>query len=153
MPASIDFSNVRLAIAAVLGTIPELKRVYPYTAKGEGRNNTPYAHIFRGTVLGPSITLTTEEVGDEGLGQYSHHVTWTIQIFAAIRNQADAQQWDDLFTARLLDAFNSNRLLDPNGPGVVDNSRLNQIDPFEQAFDLPLWVTTATLQTKIISTL
>jgi hypothetical protein len=150
---SIDFVDVRAGIATVVAQIPELKRVYPYTQKGEGRNNTPYAHIFRGTVLGPGITLSGEDVGDEGLGQYSHHVTWVIAIYAAIRGQADAQQWDDLFTMRLLDAFNSNRLIDPNGPGVVDNSRLVQIEPFQQAHDLPLWVTTATLQTKILSTL
>jgi hypothetical protein len=150
---SIDFPSVRAGIANVLSTIPELKRVYPYTVKGEARNNAPYAHIYRGTILGPGITLAGEEVGDEGLGQYSHLVAWTIEIYAAIRSQPDAQQYDDLFSMRLLDAFNSNRLIDPNGPGVVDSSRLVEIDPFMKAEDMPLWVTVATLQTKIISSL
>lgn len=151
---SIDFPSVRQGIANVLSTIPELKRVYPTTFKGEHRNNTPFAQIYRGTIMGPGITLDGEQVGDEGLGQYSHHVTWQIAIYAAIRSQPDAQEWDDLFSMRLLDAFNANRLIDPNGPGVVDSSRIVQIDPFDQSADFhPLWVTTATLQTKIISTL
>jgi hypothetical protein len=152
---SIDFPNVRVGIANVLSTIPELKRVNPDLVKGEARNSLPYAMLFREMIQGPVMSLSGEDIGDEGLGQYSHLVTWRIEITAAIRSLQDAQQMDDLFAMRLLDAFNSNRLIDPNGPGVVDNSRLTEITPFEivSPGSLPLWVTVATLQTKIISTL
>jgi hypothetical protein len=152
---SIDWPSVRAGIANVLSTIPELKRVNPYEVKGEARNSTPYATLYRELIEGPGMSLSGEDVGDEGLGQYSHLVTWRIEIYATIRNPQDAQQMDDLFAMRLLDAFNSNRLIDPNGPGVVDNSRMTQITPFEMVAggNQPLWLTVATLQTKIISTL
>lgn len=152
---SIDFPSVRAGIQNVLLTIPELKRVNQYQVKGEARNSMPFALVFRDTIQGPGETLSGEEVGDEGLGQYSHLVTWRIEIHAAIRSVGDAQMMDDLFAARLLDAFNSNRLLDPNGPGVVDSSRLVEISPFmaPHVTGLQTWLTVAVLQTKIISNL
>jgi len=152
---SIDFPSVRQGIANVLSTIPELKRVHLYGHKGDANNSLPSAHLFRLPVDGPGLSLDSEAVGDEGLGQYTHLITWQIEIRAAIRNEIDAQQTDDLFTMRLLDAFNANRLLDPNGPGVVDNSRLMSITQFEQigGTNVPVWVSTATLLTKILSTL
>ena len=152
MPASIDFPSVRAGIAAVLKTIPEIKRVNQYVTNVEARNNLPYADIYRGTIQGPGVSIYGEERGDEGLGQYTHLVTWTISVYAQMRGNAFSQELDDLYAARLLDAFNRDRLLDPNGPGVVDNSRLIEITPFEQDRNT-WWVTIATLQTKIISTL
>lgn len=151
MPASIDFPSVRAGIAAVLKTIPEIKRVNLYVTNVEARNNLPYADIHRGTVQGPGLSIYGEERGDEALGSYVHVITWTISVYAQMRGNANSQELDDLFAARLLDAFNTDRLLDPNGPGVVDNSRLTTIEPFEHDQG-PWWVTVATLQTKIHST-
>lgn len=153
---SIDFPSVRQGIKNVLLTIPELKRVNAYGRKGEANNTMPFASIYRLGVTAPGVTLDGEQTGDEGLGQYSHLVTWQIEIRTIIRGDVDAQETDDLFAMRLLDAFNANRLLDPNGPGVVDNSRLVEITPFEDeggGTRVPIWVSTATLYTKIISTL
>lgn len=152
MPASIDFPSIRAGIANVLKTIPEIKRVNQYVTNVEARNNLPYADIQRDTIQGPGMSIYGEERGDEGLGQYSHLVTWTIRIYAQMRGNANSQELDDLYAARLLDAFNSNRLIDPNGPGVVDSSRLIEIQPFERDQGA-WWVTVAVLQTKIISTL
>lgn len=151
MPTSIDFPSVRAGIANVLKTIPELKRVNLYVVDVEARNNLPYADIMRGPVSGASVSIYGEDRGDEGLGQYSHLIEWTITIHARLANKLAAQEADDLYTARLLDAFNADRLLDPNGAGVVDNSRLTEVVPFEHDQG-PWWVTVATLQTKIIST-
>jgi hypothetical protein len=151
VPASIDFPAVRAGIANVLKTIPEVKRVNQYVVDTEARNNLPYADIQRGSVTGPTVSIYGEDRGDEGHGQYSHLIEWTITIHARMANKLAAQEADDLYAARLLDAFNTDRLLDPNGPGVVDNSRLTEIIPFEQDQG-PWWVTIATLQTKIIST-
>lgn len=152
MPTSIDFASVRAGIANVLKTIPEIKRVNQYDVNTENRNNLPYAEIIRGVIQGPDINIYGEERGDEGLGQYSHTITWTINVYAQMRGNAASQELDDLFAGRLLDAFNANRLLDPNGPGVVDSSRLATIEPFEHDQG-PWWVTVATLRTKIISSL
>lgn len=154
MPASIDFPSIRAGIANVLKTIPEVKRVNLYDAGNvEAAANLPFASIERNGIQGPTLSIYGEDRGDEGLGQYSHLVTWTIRIYAAIRTRKDAQEQDDLYSARLLDAFNADRLLDANGPGVVDNSRLIEIQPFEEFESTrAVWVTIATLQTKIIST-
>src|SRR5206468_3680440 len=123
-----------------------------YVTNVESRSNLPYADIRRETIQGPGISIYGEERGDEGLGQYVHLVTWTISIYAQMHGNANSQELDDLYAARLLDAFNTDRLLEPNGPGVVDNSRLIEIQPFEQDRNT-WWVTVATLQTKIRSTL
>lgn len=152
---SVDWPNVRAGIAAVIATIPEIKRVNAYEKKGLANNDVPFALLYREYIQGPGMSLGGEEVGDEGLGQYSHLVTWRIEIYASIRSLRYAQELDDLFATRLLDAFNSStgRLIDPNGPGVVDSSRLTEITAFQQSdIGNQLWVTTATLQTKIIST-
>jgi hypothetical protein len=154
VPASIDFASIRAGIANVLETIPEVKRVNPYDpGKVEAAGNLPYATVERNGVTGPGLSIYGEDRGDEGLGQYTHLIVWTIRIYASIRSRKDAQEHDDLYTARLLDAFNADRLLDPNGPGVVDNSRLIEIQPFEEFESTrAVWVTIATLQTKVIST-
>lgn len=151
MPTSIDFPSVRAGIAAVLKTIPEIKRVNQYVTNVEARNNLPYADIRREQIQGPGISIYGMERGDEGHGQFTHLVTWTISIYAQMHGNANSQELDDLYAARLLDAFNADLLIDPNGPGVVDGSRLLEITPFEQDRNT-WWVTVATLQTKHIST-
>lgn len=151
MPTSIDFPSVRAGIAAVLKTIPEIKRVNQYVTNVEARNNLPYADIRRESIQGPGISIYGMERGDEGHGQFTHLVTWTISIYAQMHGNANSQELDDLYAARLLDAFNADLLIDPNGPGVVDGSRLLEITPFEQDRNT-WWVTVATLQTKHIST-
>lgn len=151
-PASINFPAIRAGIAAILSTIPEIKRVNQYATNVENRNNLPYAEIRREVIQGPGMTIYGMERGDEGLGQFTHLITWTINVYAQMRGNAASQELDDLYAARLLDAFNANLLIDPNGPGVVDGSRLIEIQPFEHDQGA-WWVTVATLQTKIISTL
>jgi hypothetical protein len=136
----------------VLRTIPEIKRVNQYATNVEARNNLPYADIQRGPIQGPGVSIYGMERGDEGLGHFAHVVTWTISIYAQMHGNANSQELDDLYAARLLDAFNADLLIDPNGPGVVDGSRLIEITPFEQDRNT-WWVTTATLQTKHHSTL
>lgn len=150
---SIDLASIRAAIASTLSTIPEILRVDPYTQYGEAVNNMPYAAILRGDIQGQGITLTGE-AADAQLGGYDHLVTWTIRVYANLAGLADAQMFDDILAQRLLDAFNSNRLLDPNGPGVVDSSRIPLITPFMQDEDHPaVWISEATLQTFIIAAL
>ena len=152
MPTSIDFPSVRAGIAAVLKTIPEIKRVNQYETNAEARGNLPYACIQRGPIQGPAISIYGMERGNEGLGHLVHVVTWTISVYAQMAGNARAQENDDLYAARLLDAFNTDLLIDPNGPGVVDGSRLIEILPFEQDRNT-WWVTIATLQTAHHSTL
>lgn len=151
MPSSIDFPSVRAGIANVVKTIPEIKRVNLYPTGVEGKNNLPFAEIERGPILGPTVTIEGTGRGDEQLGGFSHTVYWTIRVYARMASKADAAEKDDLYAARLLDAFNLDMLIDPNGPGVVDSSRLAEITPFEHDQG-PWWVTTASLVTKIIST-
>lgn len=63
-------------------------------------------------------------------------------------NLSDAQQADDIIAQRLLSAFDGDMLIDPNGPGVVVESRITFISPSMEAEDRPqLWISTATLQT------
>ena len=136
----------------MLKTIPEIKRVNQYVTNVEARNNLPYADIRRETIQGPGLSIYGMERGNEGLGHFVHVVTWTISVYAQMRGNANSQEADDLYAGRLLDAFNADLLIDPNGPGVVDGSRLIEILPFEQDRNT-WWVTIATLQTVHHSTL
>jgi hypothetical protein len=156
---SIDLDSIRAGIQTVLSTIPEIKRVLPYEQRGESLQNMPYATLLRGPVTGQGITLTGE-AADHQLGGYDHLIIWHIRVYSLFRDQVAAQQMDDLLSQRLLDAFNGNRLIDPNGPGVVDSSRIPLIEPFVQLPPAgkengqpPLWVTQAELQTFVIATL
>lgn len=151
MPASLDLASVRAGIANVLETIPEIKRVNAYVTGVEGKGNLPFAELERGPILGPTVSIEGTGRGDEGLGQFSHTVYWTIRVYARMASRSDAAEKDDLYAGRLLDAFNADLLIDPNGPGVVDSSRLAEVTPFEHDSG-PWWVTTASLVTKIIST-
>lgn len=150
---SVDLASIRAGIANILSTIPEILRVEGSVFYGEGNNNLPYAQIYRGPIEGQSISLTGE-AADHQLGGYDHLITWTIRVYQNLQGMSDAQALDDVIAQRLLDAFNGNRLIDPNGPGVVDSSRLSLITPFVQDEDHPaMWVCEATLQTFVIASL
>lgn len=149
----INLPAVRAGIAAILNGIPELKRVDPLEAPGENVNNLPCAYVHRGTVNRPPLTLFGEAVGVEGLGQYSQLVEWDIAIYATLNGYSSSQELDDLYTARLIEAFDAPaaRLIEPNGPGVVDVAKLHQVSAFQQLEDTPaLWVTQALVNTLII---
>jgi len=151
----LDFPSVRAGIAAVLNTIPELLRVNQYDpGTVEAANNMPYATIRRGAVTAPEVSVYGEGIGTEALGQETHSVDWTITIYAQIAGQVDAQQQDDVFTSRLVAAFDANRMIDPNGPGVCRFSRVTMIEPFEQIESTrAVWQTVATLRTVIDSSI
>jgi asparagine synthetase B (glutamine-hydrolysing) len=150
---SVDLAAIRTGIVNVLATIPEIVRVNDYADYYEAANNLPYAAVFRGAIQGQGITLEGE-TADHQLGGYDHLITWTIRVYQNLSGIADAQEFDDIIAARLLDAFNNNRLLDPNGPGVVDSSRIALIVPFTQQDDHPaVWISEATLQTFVIASL
>lgn len=150
---SVDLAAIRAGIGAVLSTIPEIMRVNLYPVQIEGANNLPLAEITRMQIHGQEINLQGE-APDAQLGGYDHLIMWTISVYAAIQTVDQAQELDDILAGRLLDAFNSNRLIDPNGPGVVDSSRLSLITPLmEDEEHAPLWVTTANLQTFVIASL
>jgi hypothetical protein len=150
---SLNLAAIRAGIATILSGIPEIVKVNQYGFHREGVNNLPYAAIIRGEIQGQGITLQGE-AADAQLGGYDHLIVWTIRVYAAMANEAAAQEFDDIIAGRLLDAFNGQRLIDPNGPGVVDSSRLTLIEPFMQDEEhTPLWVSTALLQTFVIATL
>lgn len=151
---SIDLASIRAGIANILSGIPEIQRVNVYPNSGESANNLPFATIFRGPIQGPGGSLQGEDA-DTQLGGYDHLITWTIRIYQNLLNVDDAQMFDDIIAQRLFDAFNapSARLIDPNGPGVVDWSRLTLVTPFMQDEDHPaLWIAEASLQTFVIAT-
>jgi hypothetical protein len=149
----LDFPSVRAGIAAVLNTIPEILKVNQYDpGTVEAANNMPFATLRRGSVSVAPVTIFGEPVGIEGLGQESHSVEWTIRIYAQMASVVDAQIADDLFASRLVAAFDANRIIDPNGPGVTRISRLGNIDPFEEVEGTrAVWVTSANLTTVIDS--
>lgn len=145
---AIDFPGIRQAIANTLSTIPEIRKVNLYEFRGESRSNLPYASILRLGVTAPPVTITGEQVGLEGLGQYSHLIEWQLRVYANFRGQAEAEANDDLYATRLLDAFNSDRLLG----GTVDLSKLSAISPFWQIDNnAPIWITEASLETIAVS--
>jgi hypothetical protein len=153
-PVSLNLAAIRAGIVqAISSGIPEIVRVNPYGFHGEFSNNLPYAAVIRGPIQGQGITLQGE-AADSQLGGYDHLITWWIRVYAAMRGEADAQEFDDILAGRLLDTFNGDRLIDPQGPGVVDSSRLVSIEPLMQDEEhTPLWVSTATLLTFVISSL
>lgn len=147
----IDLAAVRAGIAAVLDGIPELRRVVPLESPGENYNNLPCAFIHRGTISRLPLSLFGEQTGSfTGLGSNSQLVEWDISIYATLEGYSSSQELDDVFAARLIDAFDANRLIDPNGPGVVDVAKLHQLTAFTQLEDNPaLWVTQALVNTLI----
>ena len=146
---SVDLASIRSGIAQTLSGIPEIVRVAKTTHRGESANNLPLATILRGDIQQVGL-----KEADTQLGGFDHLVTWTIRVHAAFRSLDDAQEFDDVIAQRLLDAFDGNLLIDPNGPGVVDLSRVTLITPFVQEEEHPaLWVSEATLETFIIATL
>jgi hypothetical protein len=150
---SIDLASIRAGIATILAGIPEIQRVDQYAYPGESVQNTPFAQIFRGNIQGEGLSLGSYPP-DAQLGGFDHLITWQIRVFQNLISMADAQQADDIIAQRLLDAFNGNLLIDPNGPGVVDQSRLVMITPFAQLEDRPtLWIAEATLMTFVIASL
>jgi hypothetical protein len=150
---SIDLLSIRQGIATILTGIPEILRVDQYAYPGEATQNMPFAQIFRGPIQGQSIALGNYPA-DTQLGGFDHLVTWQIRVFQNLQGMSDAQMLDDVIAQRLLDAFNGNLLIDPNGPGVVDQSRIALITPFMEDTDRPgLWISEATLQTFIVATL
>lgn len=150
---SLDLTSIRAAIVLILAGIPQIQRVDDTTYKGEANNNMPFAQVLRGPIQMHGLTITGEEA-DTQLGAYDYLITWTIKVYSTFGSLADAQANDDVLSMALQEAFNSNRLLQPNGPGVVDNSRINLIDSYLQEDSRPaLWVTEAVLQTFVISSL
>ena len=154
MTQTVDIAAIRAAIVTTLQGIPEIKKVNQYDFKGEARNNAPFANVQRGPVTGHTVSLYSEEA-DLELGKYDHLITWQIRVYmTAFRHPADAQAADDVMAMRLLEAFNGNRRLDPNGPGVVDVSRVPVIEPFIQDdTHSQYWVCEATLITFSTNTL
>jgi len=151
---SLNLAAVRSGIAQVIKSgIPEIVKVTRHVDYVEGVNNLPLATIGRGEIQGQDITLQGE-AADAQLGGYDHLVTWTVTVYATFQTVVEAQELDDILAGRFLDAFNGNRLIDPNGPGAVDSSRVPLIVPFildeEHA---PLWLSEVTLRTFIISSL
>ena len=150
---SVDLASIRAGIASILSGIPEIQRVDQYAVRGEAATNLPFAQILRGPIQGQGISLGSYPA-DAQLGGFDHLITWTIRVYQNLQNIADAQAADDIIAQRLLDAFNGNLLIDPNGPGVVDQSRISLITPFMQDADHPaVWVSEATLQTFVIASL
>lgn len=150
---SVDLASIRSGIATILAGIPEIQRVDAYAYRGEAVNNLPFAQILRGPIQGQSISLGSAPA-DAQLGGFDHLITWTIRVFQNLQSLVDAQTYDDVIAQRLLDAFNGNLLIDPNGPGVVDQSRISLITPFMEDADHPaVWVSEATLQTFVIASL
>lgn len=147
----IDLAAVRAGIATLLLGIPEIKRILPYDTPGENVNNLPAAYIHRGTISRLPLTLFGEGVGAfTGLGHNEQLIEWDISIYATLNGYQSAQELDDVYAARLIDAFDGARLIDPNGPGVVDVSKLHQVSAFQQVEDTPaLWVTQALVNTLI----
>lgn len=147
----IDLASVRAGIANILEAIPEIKRVNPLEAPGENVNNLPCAYVHRGTISRNPLTLFGEGVGPfQVLGGNDQLIEWDIAIYATLNGYQSAQELDDVFAARLIDAFDANRLIDPNGPGVVDVAKLHQVTAFQQLDDNPaLWVTQALVNTLI----
>jgi hypothetical protein len=148
----IDFPSIRAGIAAILGGIPEIKRVNPLEAPGENVNNLPCAYVHRGQIRRLPLTELGEAVAWEGLGQATTLVEWDIAVYSTLNGYASSQELDDLFAARLMAAFDAKaaRQIDPNGPGVVDVSKLHQLEAFQQVEETPgLWVTQALLNTLI----
>ena len=143
---SLDLASIRAGIAQTLSAIPEIVRVEPYAVQNTAANNMPCAMIFRGDIQAPQL-----HQADTQLGSFDATVTWTIRVYANLANISDAQALDDVFAQRLLSAFDGNMLIDANGPGVVDESRISFISPFMQEEDHPaLWICEATLQTFIV---
>jgi len=151
---SLNLAAVRSGIAQVIKAgIPEIVKVTNHVNYTESVNNLPLATIERGEIQGQDITLQGESA-DAQLGGYDHLITWMITVLAAFNTVVEAQELDDILAGRFLDAFNGNRLIDPNGPGAVDSSRVPLIVPFIQDEEhAPLWVSQVTLRTFIISTL
>lgn len=151
----INIPAIRAGIAALLEAIPEIKRVNPLEAPGENVNNLPCAYVHRGTINRYPLTLFSEGVGPfTGLGHNEQLIEWDIAVYATLNGYQSSQELDDLFAARLIDAFDGNRLIDPNGPGVVDVSKLHQLSAFQQVEDTngnptALWVTQALVNTLI----
>jgi hypothetical protein len=145
---SLDIASIRAGIATALAGIPEILRVDQYAYPGEGVQNMPFAQIFRGDIQMPQI-----HQNDVQLGSFDATITWTIKVFQNLTSVADAQLLDDVIAQRLLSAFDGNMLIDPNGPGVVDESRITYITPFMEADDRPqVWIATATLMTFSVFT-
>jgi hypothetical protein len=145
---SLDTASVRAGIATILSAIPEIQRVDDVTFPGEAVQNLPFAQIFRGVMQMPQL-----HQADIQLGSFEVTITWTITVFQNLVNMGDAQRADDIIAQRLLSAFDGNMLIDPNGPGVVDESRITQIVPFAELEDRPLvWKSIATLQTFLVFT-
>ena len=145
---SLDLASIRAGIAQTLSGIPEIVRVEPYAVQNTAANNLPCAMIFRGDIQAPQL-----HQADTQLGSFDATVTWTIRVYANLASISDAQALDDVLAQRLLSAFDGNMLIDPNGPGVVDESRISFISPFMQEEDHPaLWICEATLQTFVIFT-
>ncbi len=147
----INLPAVRAGIAATLEGIPEIKRVVSLEAPGENVNNLPCAFIHRGTISRLPLSVFGEGVSPfSALGSSEALVEWDITIYATLEGYASAQELDDVFAARLIDAFDANRLIDPNGPGVVDVAKLHQLTAFTQIDDNPgVYVTQALVNTLI----
>lgn len=145
---SLDVASIRAGIGSILSTIPEILRVGNYAYYGEGVNNMPYAQIYRGEMQLPDI-----HQADTQLGSFDATITWTIRVYQNLLSLSDAQMYDDVVAQRLLSALDGNMLIDPNGPGVVDESRITHISPFIQDEDHPaMWVCEATLKTFSVFT-
>ena len=150
---SLDLVSIRTAIAQTLAGVTVILRVDDYTYRGESIGNLPVAQILRGPVQMRSLSLTGEEA-DTQLGSYDYLVPWTIRVTAAFADLVDAQEYDDQLAEQLQEAFNGNRLLDPIGAGVVDNSRLTVVSSHLDEDHTPaLWITDATLETFIVASL
>jgi hypothetical protein len=145
---SLDLASIRAGIAQTLSGIPEILRVEPYATPNTAANNMPVAMIFRGDIEAPRL-----HQADTQLGSFDATVTWTIRVYANLSTITDAQALDDVIAQRLLSAFDGNMLIDPNGPGVVDEARISFISPFMQEEDhSAMWICEATLQTFVIFT-
>lgn len=140
---SLDITSIRLGIAQVVRTIPEIITVEPYAKPATAANNLPAAMIFREHFSAPSI-----HQADTELGHFDANMTWTLRVYANLSSIDQAQEFHDLLTVRLTSAFDGAMLIDPNGPGIVDESRITYIAPIMQDEDHPaVWITEATLQT------
>jgi hypothetical protein len=140
---SLDLASIRAGIAQTLSAIPEIVRVERYAVQNTAANNLPCAMLFRESFQGPDI-----HQADIQLGSFDANLVWTIRVYANLQSVGDAQEFHDTLTTRLTSAFTGNMLIDPSGPGAVDESRITYISPIMQEEDHPaLWITEATLKT------
>lgn len=140
---SPGWQTVADALVAILGTLPDVRKVLDHEPRQIGSNMVPFA-----TVWGPAaVDRPGAQLAQTELGRFDSSAEWTVRIYTKLqREPAPAQRQIRSLADALIDAFDTYRNVTPGGTAWCDDAAVTRIVPALLEPDRKILVLEATVE-------